>query len=81
MPRVLRHAFSTFNLGGAQARIVQLANTLGLRYRYVTMAMDGCVDTGARRDAAVAWNTPQMANHVYFLRPVAGPGVRYAGLP
>lgn len=62
MPRVLLHAFSTFKLGGAQARFVQLANAFGPRYHHVIMAMDGCFDAGARLDASVPWTALQVAN-------------------
>ena len=53
--RVLLHAFSTFKLGGPQARFVQLANAFGARYRHVVMAMDGNYDAGDRLDPAVQW--------------------------
>lgn len=54
-PRVLLHAFSTFSLGGAQARFVQLANALGPGYRHVVMAMDNCFDAGAGLAPGVLW--------------------------
>ncbi|WP_084153710.1 glycosyltransferase [Simplicispira psychrophila] len=53
--RVLLHAFSTFSLGGAQARFVQLANALGPGYRHVVMAMDNCFDAGAGLAPGVLW--------------------------
>ena len=53
--RVLLHAFSTFSLGGPQARFVQLANALGPQYRHVVMAMDNCFDAGARLSHDVVW--------------------------
>lgn len=53
--RVLLHAFSTFSLGGPQARFVQLANALGADYRHVVMAMDNCFDAGERLGPDVAW--------------------------
>lgn len=53
--RVLLHAFSTFSLGGAQARFVQLANALGPEYRHVVMAMDNCFDAGTRLAPNVVW--------------------------
>ena len=54
-PRVLLHAFSTFSLGGPQARFVQLANALGPGYRHVVMAMDNCFDAGAGLAPGVLW--------------------------
>lgn len=53
--RVLLHAFSTFRLGGPQARFVQLANALGPDYRHIVVAMDNCFDAGERLDPAVRW--------------------------
>lgn len=54
-PRVLLHAFSTFKLGGPQARFVQLANAFGPRYRHVIAAMDNCFDAGERLGPEVNW--------------------------
>lgn len=54
-PRVLLHAFSTFTLGGQQARFVQLANAFGPRYRHVIAAMDNCFDAGDRLGPQVNW--------------------------
>lgn len=54
-PRVLLHAFSTFSLGGPQARFVQLANALGPDYRHVVMAMDDRFDAGERLESHVVW--------------------------
>jgi glycosyltransferase involved in cell wall biosynthesis len=54
-PRLLLHAFSTFALGGPQARFVQLANAFGPQYRHLVMAMDGCFDAGARLGPEVDW--------------------------
>lgn len=54
-PRVLLHAFSTFKLGGPQARFVQLANALGPDYRHIVAAMDNCFDAGERLQPGVAW--------------------------
>lgn len=59
-PRVLLHAFSTFKLGGPQARFVQLANALGPGYRHLVTAMDQCFDAGHRLDAAVDWRPVRM---------------------
>ena len=53
--RVLLHAFSTFNLGGPQARFVQLANAFGKRYRHLVMAMDGNFQAADRLDPGVDW--------------------------
>lgn len=54
-PRVLLHAFSTFSLGGPQARFVQVANALGPGYRHVVMAMDNCFDAGVGLAKDVLW--------------------------
>jgi len=53
--RTLLHAFSTFKLGGPQARFVQLANAFGPRYRHVIAAMDNCFDAGERLGPQVNW--------------------------
>jgi glycosyltransferase involved in cell wall biosynthesis len=54
-PRVLLHAFSTFKLGGPQARFVQLANAFGPQYHHVVAAMDNCFDAGERLGPQVSW--------------------------
>ncbi len=56
-PRVLMHAFSTFKLGGPQARFVQLANELGPDYHHIVVAMDNCFDAADRLDPSVQWQT------------------------
>jgi len=53
--RVLLHAFSTFKLGGPQARFVQLANAFGSQYRHIVAAMDNCFEAGERLDPQVSW--------------------------
>ena len=53
--RTLLHAFSTFKLGGPQARFVQPANDFGPRYRHVIAAMDNCFDAGERLGPQVNW--------------------------
>lgn len=62
MTRTLLHAFSTFSLGGAQARFVQLANAFGPRYHHVIAAMDGCFDAGERLDVGVSWTRLPLPN-------------------
>ena len=52
---LLLHAFSTFKLGGPQARFVQLANAFGPAFRHLVVAMDGCFEAGERLDSAVDW--------------------------
>jgi hypothetical protein len=59
-PRVLLHAFSTFTLGGQQARFVQLANAFGPRYHHVIAAMDNCFDAGDRLGSQVKWQALQL---------------------
>lgn len=53
--RVLLHAFSTFNLGGPQARFVQLANAFGPAYFHIVAAMDNCFVAGERLENNVRW--------------------------
>lgn len=59
-PRVLLHAFSTFQLGGPQARFVQLANALGPAYEHHILAMDNRFGAGERLSANVRWQPVQM---------------------
>lgn len=58
--RVLLHAFSTFQLGGPQARFVQLANALGPAYEHHIVAMDNRFDAGDRLSSNVRWQPVQM---------------------
>ena len=58
--RVLLHAFSTFKLGGPQARFVQLANALGSSYRHIVVAMDNCFDAGERLESGVHWEAMRL---------------------
>lgn len=59
-PRVLLHAFSTFQLGGPQARFVQLANALGPAYEHHIVAMDNRFDAGDRLGPQVRWQSVPM---------------------
>lgn len=59
-PRTLLHAFSTFQLGGPQARFVQLANALGPDYEHHIVAMDNRFDAGKRLAAQVRWHAVEM---------------------
>ncbi|MDP2809171.1 MAG: glycosyltransferase [Rhodocyclaceae bacterium] len=54
-PRVLLHAFSTFNLGGPQARFVRLANEFGPAYTHIITAMDNCFVAGERLNPDIRW--------------------------
>lgn len=54
--RVLLHAFSSFTLGGAQARFLQLVNAFGPRYRHLIVAMDDQWQAAERLSAAVPWD-------------------------
>ncbi len=54
-PRHLLHAFSTFQLGGPQARFTELANALGPMFRHTIVAMDNRFDAGERLHASVNW--------------------------
>lgn len=55
-PRHLLHAFSTFQLGGPQARFVELANAFGPHFRHTVVAMDNRFDAGERLNASVNWS-------------------------
>lgn len=54
-PRHLLHAFSTFQLGGPQARFVELANAFGPMFRHTIVAMDNCFHAGERLNNSVDW--------------------------
>lgn len=54
-PRHLLHTFSTFQLGGPQARFVELANALGPMFRHTIVAMDNRFDAGERLHESVNW--------------------------
>ena len=54
-PRHLLHAFPSFQLGGAQARFIELANALGPGFRHTIVAMDNCFDAGERLQPQVRW--------------------------
>jgi len=47
-PRTLLHVFPAFAIGGAQMRLVQLANHFGRRYRHVIVSMNGNIEAFAR---------------------------------
>lgn len=53
--RHLLHAFPSFELGGAQARFIELANALGPGFRHTIVAMDNHFDAGARLQPQVDW--------------------------
>lgn len=61
-PRVLLHAFSTFKLGGPQARFVQLAHAFGPDYHHVIVAMDGNFAAAERLDSTVSWEVLAFQN-------------------
>lgn len=54
-PQHLLHAFSTFQLGGPQARFVELANAFGPMFRHTIVAMDNRFDAGERLNKSVDW--------------------------
>ena len=60
--RTLLHAFSTFELGGSQARFVQLANAFGPAYRHLIVAMDGRAMAGDRLGPSVDWQLMNIEN-------------------
>lgn len=59
---LILHAFSTFKLGGPQARFVSLANSSGQQFQHQVLAMDGCYDAGERLDNSVDWRALKIAN-------------------
>lgn len=61
-PRTVLHAFSTFALGGAQARFVTLVNSFGPRYRHVVVSMDDQWATGERLKPNVQWERLPVEN-------------------
>lgn len=50
---LLLHVFPSFSAGGAQIRMVQLANGLGSSYRHAIVALDGDTDCASRLDPAL----------------------------
>lgn len=60
--RTLLHAFSTFDLGGSQARFVALANAYGPAYRHLIVAMDGRMQAAERLAANVNWQAMAITN-------------------
>ncbi len=71
--RTLLHAFSTFSLGGAQARFIQLANALsGEGFHHRIVAMDNCFDAAARLPSDVLYR-PKMGFSVPLARWLRGP--------
>ncbi|MDZ7903753.1 MAG: hypothetical protein U5L01_14985 [Rheinheimera sp.] len=50
--KTILHAFSTFKLGGPQARFVALANHFGGEYRHIIVAMDKSISGGGFTRAA-----------------------------
>lgn len=48
--RTLLHACSTFEVGGAQTRLAQIANHFGRKYRHLVVAMDGKTEALAHFD-------------------------------
>jgi glycosyltransferase involved in cell wall biosynthesis len=47
--------FATFAVGGQQVRFIALANHYGTRFRHAIIAMDGCVEAGARLQVEAAY--------------------------
>ena len=69
-PLHLLHVFPTFDLGGAQTRVVTLANALGGRYRHTVFALDGkfgaarLFDAGLRCDLETLALAPSGSLHL-----------------
>ena len=51
--RTLLHACATFEIGGPQMRLAQLANHFGGKYRHLIVAMDGKTEALARLDKSL----------------------------
>jgi glycosyltransferase involved in cell wall biosynthesis len=61
--RTILHAFPSFALGGAEARLVQLANALsGESFFHRIAAMDDCHAAGERLSPEVAWEPLRVPN-------------------
>ncbi|MDR2113130.1 MAG: glycosyltransferase [Candidatus Accumulibacter sp.] len=61
--RTILHAFSTFALGGAQARFVELANAMsGEGFLHRIVAMDDRYEAGERLSPGLAWEALRVAN-------------------
>ena len=61
--RTILHAFPSFALGGAEARLVQLANALsGEGFFHRIAAMDDCYEAGERLSPKVAWEPLRVPN-------------------
>ena len=60
--RTLLHAFSTFDLGGSQARFIQLAHAFGRRYRHLVVSMDGRASAGDKLGPEVDWRLMPIEN-------------------
>lgn len=54
-PIRLLHAFPTFQVGGQQARFIQLANQFGPAFHHTIVAMDNQFDAGDRLGPQVSW--------------------------
>jgi len=75
-PLLLLHVFSTFAVGGPQARFVALAQAFGPRYRHAVLAMDGNLASAGRLadgldvrcDAALVTKGATLRNVRHFRR-------------
>lgn len=54
-PIHLLHAFPTFQVGGQQARFIQLANEFGPAFRHTIIAMDNQFEAGERLLDSIDW--------------------------
>ncbi len=57
---LLLHVFPTFAVGGAQLRMIALANRFGARFRHAVIALDGVTDARARLDPALDIRFPEL---------------------
>lgn len=61
--RSLLHVFSTFRVGGPQARFAAIANHFGSAYRHTVVAMDGATDAKSLVNGNVDVTFPKVRNN------------------
>ena len=59
-PPLILHVFSSFAVGGVQARFAAIANHFGRRWRHAVIAMDGDMSCGERLDPGLDLHFPDI---------------------
>src|SRR5262249_6500177 len=59
----LLHVFSSFEVGGAQARFCEIANWLGPNYHHTIVALDENFECANRLDGEVSWESVSVKVH------------------